>query len=177
MAFRYSDGMKSLALGLARTVAKPAVDGPVRKFTPKVVPDPKPITGDTVSVGLGFLKFKAPTDVVLPVVQGASEGLGVAAGTLTGAAVTAAATLCYPAAAAGVGITTAVMCMQADVDGDTALVRGAKRVALAAALAPAAAIVAPAILGAGAAVVTEEAVTQGAQWGIHQYLLSEAKSA
>lgn len=166
--------MRSLALNLVKTVAKPAMDGPLRPLTPRVAPEPEAIQGDTVTVGLGPLKFSASTDVVVPAVQGISDGLGVAAGTLTGAAVTAAATLCYPATAVAVGVTTAALCLGADVEGSNALMKGAKRVALAAAVAPVAALVGPALLGAGVAVATEEAVSQTAEWGIHKFLLSDA---
>lgn len=166
--------MKAAALKLASLAVKPMISGSVKDITPRVAPEPEPIQSDTVEVGLGSLKFKAPTEQVEAAVEGVSEGLGVTAGTLAGAATTAVATLAYPAAAVAVGVTTAGACLTADVEGPSALARGAKRVALAASVAPVAAVLAPAVLGTAVAVATEEVVTQGAQWGIHRYLISDS---
>ena len=166
--------MKTLALNLAKTAVKPVVASPVKNLTPKVVPDSEPLKGDSVEVGLGPLSFKAPTKYVEPAVEGISEGLGVATGTVAGAVTTAVSTLAYPATAAAVGVATAGVCLTADVEGKNALVRGAKRVALAATVAPVAAALGPAVLGAAVAVATEEVVSQGAQWGIQNYLIRDA---
>lgn len=165
--------MNSAALSIAKSVIRPALRLPVEGVTPRVVPEPVAFQGDTVKVGLGPLSFKAATKHVEPAVKGISEGIGVTAGTLAGAVTTAIGVACYPACAVAVGITTAAACMTADVEGENAFVRGSKRVALAAALAPAAALIAPAVMGAAVAVATEEMVTQTAEWGISRYLISE----
>jgi hypothetical protein len=163
--------MKTAAMGLAKSVIRPAIHSPVTELTPDFVPKPPSIQGDNVTIGAGPLIFRAPTKYVKPVVQGISEGLGVAAGTLAGAATTALGVACYPASATAVGIATAAACLTADVPGETALTRVAQKVALAAALAPAAAVFAPAVMGAAVAVATEEVVTQGAEWGINRFLV------
>ena len=170
----YSGCMKNAAMGLVKTVIRPAIKSPVTNVTPRVVPESPPIQGDEVIVGAGPLTFRAAAKYVKPAVEGISEGLGVAAGTLAGAATTALGVACYPASATAVGIATAAACLTADVEGETAFSRGAKKVALAAALAPVAAVFAPAVMGAAVAVATEEVVTQGAEYGINRYLIHSA---
>lgn len=165
--------MRTVALGLAKTIMRPAMEKPIRNLTPQVTPDLESLQSDTVSVGLGPISFKAKTKTVEPAVKGLSEGIGVAAGTLAGTVATATGMMCYPATAVAVGLATAATCVTADVEGQTMLVRGAKRAALAATLAPTAALFAPAVLGAAVAVVTEDVVSQGVEYGIHNYLLSD----
>lgn len=169
--------MKTAAMGLAKTVLRPAIKSPVLETTPRFIPEAPPLEGDEVIVGAGPLTFRAATKFVKPAVEGISEGLGVAAGTLAGAATTALGVACYPASATAVGICTAAACLTADVQGETALSRGAKKVALAATLAPAAALFAPAVMGAAVAVATEDVVTQGAEWGIHRFLIQGVPNA
>lgn len=161
-------------MGLAKTVMRPIFKTTAEGLSPRVVPESKPFVNDTVTVGLGSVAFRAPSSLVEIAVKGVSEGLGVASGTLAGAATTALALAFYPAAAVSVGTATAAACLMADVEGDNALHRGAKKLALAAALAPTAALLAPAVLGTMVAVATEELVTQTSEWGINSYMVSDS---
>jgi hypothetical protein len=173
----YDEAMKTAAMGLAKSVIRPAIKSPVTGATPNLIPESPPIQGDNVMVGAGPLTFRVATKYVEPAVEGISEGFGVTAGTLAGAATTALGVACYPASATAVGIATAAACLTADVEGETALGRGAKKVALAATLAPTAALFAPAVMGAAVAVATEEVVTEGTQWGINRFLIHPDKSS